>query len=432
MPESQTILLGLGQCGIQQSMCVWETLCKDYDITLQGNLISDDVSKEVFFDYNGSNFVPRVLLIDYDPIPFDVIRNSTLKNLFRDKSLISGNCDSAGIYSRGYDVQRISKRVFDRSRQEFRVLTEATDRLVSLTSFYAVGGGFGSGFASRFYEALEDSYTKLRKANIMVVPCDMNLTCCVEPINTVLSFASMKDLAQINVLTDNAAMTKRVTSTNLKQSSYVDLNFLTAGMFANVVGTIQGDLVKLATNLVPFPPINMVFPNISGLYSINRKPYACGTDLYANTYQLISKFHNQSMLTINSNEGLHLSCSVQIRGSPRTTQLSVLHRVFQAVERNEGKQFVTWTPGFNTNVGYRPLQFPSSSNLLFAPQVMTSLVNHTALKDPLEYTAKTFDRMMQFESYQHWYRSLEKQDFEEARETFQMICDTYDLKDIAE
>ena len=81
----------------------------------------------------------------------------------------------------------------------------------------------------------------------------------------------MKDLASINILTDNFAMTKRVENTKLEAPSYVDLNYLTAGTFANVVGTIQGDIVKLATNLVPFPPINMVFPNISGNYKSQER-----------------------------------------------------------------------------------------------------------------------------------------------------------------
>ena len=68
------------------------------------------------------------------------------------------------------------------------------------------------------------------------------------------------------------------------------MNFLTAGMFAKLCGSIDGDFVKLATNLVPFPPINMVFPKISGLYSVNRHLSRCTTDLFASNLDQPNEF----------------------------------------------------------------------------------------------------------------------------------------------
>ena len=145
---------------------------------------------------------------------------------------------------------------------------------------HALGGGTGSGLGSLILSKLKEDYDSKIVSNYSVFPSTKVSDIVLEPYNTVLSMNQLVENSDFTVAIDNEALydickTKLI----MENSTFSDLNHVASlaicGITANFrfPGQQNGDLRKIATNLIPFPRLHFLIPTIAPLSSKTSEDY---------------------------------------------------------------------------------------------------------------------------------------------------------------
>ena len=183
---------------------------------------------------------------------------------------------------------------------------------------HALGGGTGSGLGSLILSKLKEDYDSKIVSNYSVFPSTKVSDIVLEPYNTVLSMNQLVENSDFTVAIDNEALydickTKLI----MENSTFSDLNHVASlaicGITANFrfPGQQNGDLRKIATNLIPFPRLHFLIPTIAPLSSKTSEDY---TNL--NEKELVEQiFDTKNLLcSVNAKSDRYLTAAVIFRG----------------------------------------------------------------------------------------------------------------------
>lgn len=161
----------------QIASACWELYCLEHGIQPDGTMCQDnnlDNDSNAFFSccYCHSTkvlkCVPRVVLVDLEPIPIDEIRTGCYRALFDPCTLISGKEDAASNFGRGYNS--LGCELIDLTLERIRRVAECCECLQGFISFRSMGGGTGSGFATLIQEKICDEFGKTCRHEYNIFP----------------------------------------------------------------------------------------------------------------------------------------------------------------------------------------------------------------------------------------------------------------------
>jgi tubulin alpha len=112
--------------------------------------------------------VPRVILVDLEPIPIDEIRTGCYRSLFDPTTLITGKEDAASNFARGYNS--LGSEVIDLTLERVRRVVESCECLQGFITFRSIGGGTGSGFGTLLQERVSEEYGKTSRHEFNIFP----------------------------------------------------------------------------------------------------------------------------------------------------------------------------------------------------------------------------------------------------------------------
>lgn len=112
--------------------------------------------------------VPRVILVDLEPIPIDEIRTGCYRSLFDPCTLITGKEDAASNFGRGYNS--LGCEIIDLVMERLRRVAETCECLQGFIAFRSIGGGTGSGFGTFILEKITEEYGKTNRHEFEIFP----------------------------------------------------------------------------------------------------------------------------------------------------------------------------------------------------------------------------------------------------------------------
>lgn len=171
--NSEVLFMSLWQIA---SAC-WELYCLEHGISADGTMCQDsdiDNDSNAFFSCcychstNVLKCVPRVVLVDFEPIPIDEIRTGCYRSLFDSATLITGKEDAASNFARGYN--KLGCELIDATMERVRRVSEYCECLQGFISFRSIGGGTGSGFGTLLQERIADEFGKACRHEFNIFP----------------------------------------------------------------------------------------------------------------------------------------------------------------------------------------------------------------------------------------------------------------------
>jgi len=112
--------------------------------------------------------VPRVVLIDLEPITIDEIRTGCYRSLFDPSTLLTGKEDASSNFARGYNS--LGCEMIEVALDRVRRVVENCDCLQGFITFRSVGGGTGSGFGTLLQERLTEEFSKSSRHEYNIFP----------------------------------------------------------------------------------------------------------------------------------------------------------------------------------------------------------------------------------------------------------------------
>ena len=147
---------------------------------------------------------------------------------------------------------------------------------------HSLGGGTGSGLGTLLMQKIKEEYPDRIFTAYSVLPSPKVSNVVTEPYNTVLSMNCLLENADQVVCLDNEALYDICFRTlKLTSPTFGDLNHLISTSMAGITcslrfpGQLNGDLRKLATNLVPFPRLHFYMTGFAPLTSRSNMQYRC-------------------------------------------------------------------------------------------------------------------------------------------------------------
>merc|ERR1712165_513271 len=146
---------------------------------------------------------------------------------------------------------------------------------------HSLGGGTGSGMGTLVLLKLRDAYPDKITCSYSIYPSPKVSDTVVEPYNAVLSTHQLLENSDETFIIDNEAL-MNIQHNVLKVTSDADfkkMNALIAKVCSGVTcplrfqGSINADLRKLGTNLVPFPRLHFFMIGESPLEEVGNKSY---------------------------------------------------------------------------------------------------------------------------------------------------------------
>lgn len=162
----------------QIASACWELYCLEHGIHADGTMCQDnnldDNDSSAFFcccqcpTTKLLKCVPRVVLVDLEPIPIDEIRTGCYRSLFDPNSLITGKEDAASNFARGYNS--LGRELIDVTLERIRRAAENSASLQGFITFRSIGGGTGSGFGTLIQEKISDNFGKVSRLEFNIFP----------------------------------------------------------------------------------------------------------------------------------------------------------------------------------------------------------------------------------------------------------------------
>lgn len=112
--------------------------------------------------------IPRVVMVDLEPIPIDEIRTGCYRSLFDSCTLLTGKEDASSNYGRGYNT--LGCEMIDQTMDRVRRVAENCECLQGFISFRSIGGGTGSGFGTLIQESISDEFSKSCRHEFNIFP----------------------------------------------------------------------------------------------------------------------------------------------------------------------------------------------------------------------------------------------------------------------
>ncbi|KAI0349732.1 beta-tubulin 2 [Trametes cingulata] len=427
MPR-EIVNIQVGQAGNQVGESFWRMLLAEHGLDEDGHYKGNDPLQlarvGVFFtevELTGmpNKYVPRSVQIDLEEGVCDRIRSGPLGGLFRPDTFVTGSTGAGNNWAKGFYTE--GAELMDNILELVRKQTEATDALQGFQMLHSLGGGTGAGLGSLLLSKFREEYPDRMLSTYSILPSPKVSETVVEPYNALLSVHQLVENSDMTMCIDNEALYELTQRTlKVKQPSFGDLNNVVSQVMCGVStslrfpGQLNGDLRKLAMNLVPFPRLHFLIPSYAPLYDPKAKAY-----VRWNTKDLTSAVFDRANLLVACDPrfGRYLTAATIFRGKVASQEAE--HAVLE-LQRKNSAQFVEWIPD---NVSVSLCSVPPVGHT----QAATCLANTTAVQELFRRTLTQFAAMYKRRAFLHWYtgEGMDSMEFSEAESNTQDLIAEY-------
>jgi len=402
-----------GQCGNQIAAKFWEVICDEHGVDQKGDFIGEDDNQleriNVYYnEAKGGRYVPRCILMDLEPGTIDSVRAGKFGGIFNPDNFVFGQSGAANNWAKGHYTEgaEIIDLILDIVRKE----AESCDFLQGFQLTHSLGGGTGSGMGTLLIAKVREEYPDRIMCTFSVFPSPKVSSTVVEPYNATLSIHQLVENADEVMVIDNEALYD-ISFRTLKLTSptYGDLNRLVSATMSGVTcglrfpGQLNGDLRKLAVNLIPFPRLHFFMIGFAPLQSLSSQAYRALTVSELTTQ--IFDVRNM-MCAADPRHGRYLTACALFRGKIST---KVVDEQMANVQRRNSSHFVEWIPN---NIKSTICDVPPSNMKMAA----TFLGNSTSIMQVFKRVIQQFTIMFRRKAYLHWYtgEGMDEMEFTEA------------------
>jgi tubulin beta len=351
-----------------------------------------------------------------EPSFLDGVKGSTGGALYRPDNFVVGKEGAANNWAKGHLTEGAA--LLEPSMEVIRKEVEAADNLQGFQFIHSLGGGTGSGLATKIMQLIRDEFPDRMIAPFTIYPSPKVSDVVVEPYNATFSMHTLLEYADEVFCLDNEALYD-ICSNILKLDSpgLPDLNHVTSAAVSGLTasmrfrGQLNNDLRKVATNLVPFPRLHF--------FSIGFAPLTSRTTESFRSAQigLLARqaFDINNMMCASDAEGRYLAASTIFRGGMSNKEVD---DAIANCQDKKSSNFVEWIP---KNV--------QTSICDTAPVGMTEAVtfvgNNTGVQKMFRRISDQFTTMFKKRAFIHWYtdHGVEEEEFNEA------VANMTDLED---
>jgi len=381
-------------------------------------------------DYRlNTTWVPRCIVVDLEPGVVSGLKDThkAFHKQIDDQDLYvtgasgAGNNWAKGHYTEGAEhVENVMEKI--------RVQQEKCDATQAFTLYHSIGGGTGSGFGTLILLKIRDSYPDKITCSYSIYPSPKVSDTVVEPYNAVLSTHQLLENSDETFIIDNEALMNiqhNILNAG-KDADFKKMNALIAKVACGITcplrfqGSINADLRKLGTNLVPFPRLHFFMIGESPLADKKNKTF----ELQTCVSEVMQKSHAFSNCEYESGKTMAASITFRTKSIDQQTCET-------EVNKNQNKKktnglMVEWIPN-NFKLGV--VSTPRRDTVLSA----TSVVNTTALKAIFQRLATQFGALFKRKAFLHWYKGegMDEMEFQEADKNVRDLITEYQDKENA-
>merc|ERR1712025_1039502 len=243
----------------------------------------------------------------------------------------------------------------------------------------------------------------------------------VEPYNATLSIHQLVENADEVMVIDNEALYGICFRTlKLTTPTYGDLNHLVSAAMSGVTcglrfpGQLNGDLRKLAVNLIPFPRLHFFMIGFAPLVARSSKTYRAVTVPELTTQMFDAK---NMMCAADPRHGRYLTVAACFRG--RMSMKEVDEQMLNVQNKNSS-YFVEWIPN---NVMTSVCDIPPRG----LKMASTFVGNSTAIQEIFKRISEQFSAMSRRKAFLHWYtgEGMDEMEFTEAESNMNDLVSEY-------
>ncbi|KAH7097901.1 beta-tubulin [Auriculariales sp. MPI-PUGE-AT-0066] len=353
-------------------------------------------------------FVPRSVQVDLEQGVVDRVRSSALGSLFRPDTFINGQSGAGNNWGKGYYTE--GPEILDQILDVLRGQAERTDALQGFQLIHSLGGGTGGGLGSLILGKLREDFPDRMLATYSILPSPKVSETVVEPYNCLLSIHQLVESSDLTVCLDNEALYDIAVRTLKNEApNFDDLNNLVAQVMCGTStslrfpGQLNGDLRKLAMNLVPFPRLHFLVPSYAPFVAKGSVAFQ-GTSVAELTQSLFDR--KNMLVACEPRFGRYLTAATMFRGpiSSREAESAV-----NQLQTKGSSAFVEWIPD---NVSVTLCNVPPVGQRSAA----VCLANTTSIQDLFKRTHTQFVAMFKRYAYMHRYTAVgvDEMEFTEA------------------
>ncbi|KAF8685706.1 Tubulin beta chain [Rhizoctonia solani] len=413
----EIINIQVGQAGNQVGEAFWDAILLEHGLDKSGQYHGNNPQQldhlDVYFtEIEGyGRYVPRSIQVDLESGVCNRLRSGPLGALFRPDTFINGENGAGNNFAKGHYTE--GAELIDTILVRIEVLRKQVEQCEALQGFqliHSLGGGSGSGLGSLLLAKIREEAPDRMLATFSVFPSPKVSDTVVEPYNTVLSLHQLVDNTDMTICVDNEALYDVTHRLNPQaQPEFHQLNRLIAQVMTGVSttfrfpGQLNGDMRKMALNLIPFPRMHFLAPSVAPLSSISSQAYE-SLSVQELTNALFDR--KNTLVACNPSFGRYLTAATIYRGN--ITSQEAQTAVQQLTTKNSAS-FVDWIPD---NVSISLCDIPPPGYKRFG----TCLGNNTAIQEVFKRSHGQFAAMFKRSAYLHWFTAegMDQMEFTEA------------------
>ncbi|KAF9007507.1 beta-tubulin 2 tubb2 [Cyathus striatus] len=415
MAHSREIInIQAGQAGNQVGESFWGMLLAEHGLDKSGFYHGDDPLQlqrtGVYFDEidSGSKvkYVPRSIQVDLEAGVCNRLRGGAMGSLFRPDTYLTAEVGAGNNWAKGFYTE--GAELIESILEIVRRQSEPCDALQGFQILHSLGGGTGAGLGSLLLSKLREEYPDRMLATFSVLPSPKVSETVVEPYNAMLSIHQLVDSSDLTVCIDNEALYDICVRTlKNKTPEFQNLNNLISRVMCGVStslrfpGQLNGDLRKLAMNLIPFPRLHFLIPSYAPFYD----PKSSSFESKSIPELTKALFDRKNMLVAcDPRFGRYLTAATIFRGKISSREVSV-----HDLQTKNSNSFVEWIPD---NVSVSLVTVPPVGQT----QAAIALSNSTAIQEVFKRTSESFSAMFKRRAFLHWYtgEGMDIMEFSEA------------------
>jgi len=420
----EIVCIAGGQCGNQIGAKFWEVICGEHGINTGGEYEGeeDNQLERINVYYNeatGGRYVPRAILMDLEPGTMDSVRAGQFGGIFRPDNFVFGQSGAGNNWAKGHYTEgaELIDSVLDVVRKE----AEGCECLQGFQITHSLGGGTGSGMGTLLIAKIREEYPDRIMCTFSVFPSPKVSDTVVEPYNATLSIHQLVENADEVMVIDNEALYDICFRTlKLTTPTYGDLNHLVSAAMSGVTcglrfpGQLNGDLRKLAVNLIPFPRLHFFMIGFAPLTARSSQTYRALSVAELTTQMFDAK---NMMCASDPRHGRYLTASALFRGKMSTKEVD---EQMVNVQNKNSSYFVEWIPN---NIKSSVCDV-APANLKLA---VTFLGNSTSIMEMFKRVIEQFTLMFRRKAFLHWYtgEGMDEMEFTEAESNLNDLVSEY-------
>jgi tubulin gamma len=430
MPR-EIITLQVGQCGNQIGKEFWRQLCTEHGIDRDGEFqhatLGDDRKDVFFYQADDDHYIPRALLIDFEPRVVDATLNE-YGNLYNPENIfIAKEGGGAGNnWAKGYaQAEQVQEELFDMIDRE----ADGSDSLEAFNLIHSIAGGTGAGAGSYLLESLNDRYPKKLLQTYSVFPLLTETSdVVVQPYNSVLTLKRLALNADSVVVLDNTALNRiAVDRLKLQNPTFTQTNSLVSAVMAASTTTLRypgymnNDLIGLVASLIPTPRCHFLMTGYTPL-SIESKSSTVRKTTVLDVMRRLLQMKNL-MVSCSTRRGVYVSILNIIQGEVDPTQV---HKSLQRIRERKLARFIKWGPASIQVALSRLSPYVQQTHKVSG----LMLANHTAIHQLFDRCIKQYDKLRTRNAFLENYRqeamfANDLDEFDDSKETVVSLSEEY-------